>query len=184
VATGLAWSMYSRYELTDALVDPKRLLRLEGVDCVSYQTMGLDDLPRADAYYDPRPDINAVFYNEDAQFERLRFTLAHELGHKVLGHHDIYAVTLPRIEQEREANAFAAELLAPSPLIHLIGITSVDEICAAFDVSQLCAEAVLKRMYFFSPERWPHHVDMFRQLCPGFIEARKNLHDKRLRYSI
>lgn len=115
--------MYSRYELTDALVDPKRLLRLEGVDCVSYQTMGLDDLPRADAYYDPRPDINAVFYNEDAQFERLRFTLAHELGHKVLGHHDIYAVTLPRIEQEREANAFAAELLAPSPLIHLIGIT-------------------------------------------------------------
>ena len=77
-------------------------------------------------------------------------TLAHELGHKVLGHHDIYAVTLPRIEQEREANAFAAELLAPSPLIHLIGITSVDEICAAFDVSQLCAEAVLKRMYFFA----------------------------------
>lgn len=182
MATGLAWAMYSRYQLTDALVDPSRLLSLEGVDCVSYQAMGLDDHPLADAYYDPRPDINAVFYNEDAQFERLRFTLAHELGHKVLGHHDLYAIELSHQDREREANAFAGELLAPSPLVHLIGISTVGEICNTFDVSQRCAEAVLKRMHFFSPRRWAEHVDMFRQLCPGFIEARKNLQNKRLRY--
>lgn len=176
--------MYQRHQLADALVDPKRLLKLEGVDCVSYQSIGLANPPQADAYYDPRPDINAVFYDEDKQFERVRFTLAHELDHKVLGHHDIYALPLSHLEREREANAFAAELLAPSPLIHIIGITAADEICAAFDVSPSCAEAVLKRMRFFSPERWAYHVDMFRQLCPGFIEARKKLHNRNLRYTI
>ena len=42
-----------------------------------------------------------------------RFTIAHELGHHVMGHDSCGSVDL----QERQANVFAAELLIPLPLL-------------------------------------------------------------------
>ncbi len=51
-------------------------------------------------------DRGYVFVNYGLSGDRLRFTLAHELGHIVM--HD-----LPSREAEREADAFAAEFLMP-----------------------------------------------------------------------
>lgn len=57
---------------------------------------------------------------------RKRFTVAHELGHLLLPGHDNCGVCASGVietwaqdvrEKEREANAFAAELLMPSPLL-------------------------------------------------------------------
>ncbi len=47
------------------------------------------------------------FVNRDIPGDRMRFTLAHEIGHVVMH-------TLPSVEQEREADKFAAELLMPA----------------------------------------------------------------------
>jgi Zn-dependent peptidase ImmA (M78 family)/transcriptional regulator with XRE-family HTH domain len=49
-----------------------------------------------------------VFYNAASPGDRLRFTLAHELGHLVMHTHQA-----PYPKMEEEANAFAAELLMP-----------------------------------------------------------------------
>ena len=46
------------------------------------------------------------FVNKDIPGDRMRFTLAHEVGHVIMH-------ALPSIEQEREADRFAAELLMP-----------------------------------------------------------------------
>jgi Zn-dependent peptidase ImmA (M78 family)/transcriptional regulator with XRE-family HTH domain len=51
-----------------------------------------------------------VFVNANMPGDRLRFTLAHELGHLVLHHH----VPMPGAMIEHEANRFAAELLTPA----------------------------------------------------------------------
>lgn len=55
---------------------------------------------------------------------RSNWSLAHELGHLTLGHHDGYASTTK--SQEGAANAFAAELLLPADLVTSQDWISID----------------------------------------------------------
>ena len=75
-----------------------------------------------------RPDTNKyiIYYNDVDKTENwIRFTIAHELGHIFIGHHQMYGVdVLSRKgvsknkyeELEKEANNFARNLLSPAPL--------------------------------------------------------------------
>lgn len=56
---------------------------------------------------------NIIYYNDLASFRRRRFSLAHELGHVVLGHKAPYTRLM-----EQEANYFAGQILAPPIAIH------------------------------------------------------------------
>lgn len=57
-----------------------------------------------------------VLYDDRAENERrMTFTLAHELGHIMLGH-----VGECEEAEEKEANAFAASLLAPAVVFHYL----------------------------------------------------------------
>lgn len=82
-----------------------------------------------------------VLYDDRAENERrLAFTLAHELGHIMLGH----AGECEEVE-EREANAFAASLLAPAIvffyLAHRDGAPpSAEEMTVIFPLSREAAE--------------------------------------------
>jgi Zn-dependent peptidase ImmA (M78 family)/transcriptional regulator with XRE-family HTH domain len=66
-----------------------------------------------------RPPVLVV--NSGLPGDRQRFTVAHELGHLVMHR-------LPGEDQEREADAFAAELLAPAEQVRpdLEGLTTAD----------------------------------------------------------
>jgi hypothetical protein len=96
---------------------------------------------------------------------RRRFTLAHELGHACLPTHrksvglkcledDLTEVDSDRT-LESEANAFAAELLAPRKLVTpllstgAISIRRADEIAEQFDISLTCA---VRRVVEYSKE--------------------------------
>ena len=75
-----------------------------------------------------RPDTNKyiIYYNDvDKSDNWIRFTIAHELGHIFIGHHQMHGVdVLSRKgvgkhkyeELEKEANNFARNLLSPAPL--------------------------------------------------------------------
>lgn len=66
------------------------------------------------------PGLPPLFFiNTDIPVDRLRFTLAHELGHLILHNNSI-----PYPEMEKEADAFAAEFLMPAKEIMpmLIGL--------------------------------------------------------------
>jgi transcriptional regulator with XRE-family HTH domain len=83
--------------------------------------------------------------------QRRRFTVAHELGHYLLDHHDRFHLDFARNAEdghppgydwrsERAANEFAAQLLMPEHLVHtqfepLAG--SVKRLAKAFEVSEL-----------------------------------------------
>lgn len=88
-------------------------------------------------------DIFIVLYNDNIKNSRRRnFTLAHEVGHICLGHDDDGPV------QEREANAFAAQLLLPRVLLRELvlkwdGSIHSDDVCAVFGASR---EATKLRM--------------------------------------
>jgi Zn-dependent peptidase ImmA (M78 family) len=99
------------------------------------------------ANYDPIHDVAAIIINKHRAnpnlHKRLNFSLAHELGHIVLGHYKFYAstnkVSLDYIEEE--ANEFAAQFLVPEK--HFI-IRPYDEAWLS-DVFFVSTEVIKKR---------------------------------------
>lgn len=69
---------------------------------------------------------------------RRRWTLAHELGHILLGHAGESAERLSE-ECERQADIFAAELLAPLSVLHFCGVSSAEEIARLCGMSEQAA---------------------------------------------
>jgi len=101
-----------------------------------------------------------IFYNQDMPLVRIAFSMAHEIGHIVLGH-DIERITEyrkkkdPRFKQlyeqsEIEANYFAACLLMPEAVINRLKslgcCITKDFLKASFGVSDSAAEIRIKTL--------------------------------------
>ncbi len=79
--------------------------------------------------------------------ERKRFTIAHEIGHIVLGHFRNDKLRLSRgalsDEEydiiEKEADFFACEMLMPLPIVKTMGLQKAEEIQEVFRVSKQAA---------------------------------------------
>ncbi len=84
-------------------------------------------------------DENRIFYNENANIDRLRFSVAHEIGHIWLGH------KCDCRHNEAEANHFASYLLAPTPMIVEIGFDDAFDIADHFRISYEAACCALRR---------------------------------------
>jgi Zn-dependent peptidase ImmA (M78 family)/transcriptional regulator with XRE-family HTH domain len=95
-------------------------------------------------------DRALIAVNELHSAGRQRFTIGHELGHLLLGHHERFHIDLgPSAEHgnppghdwrsERAANDFAAELLMPTTLVHeAFGNTqAVWDLAKLFQVSEI-----------------------------------------------
>ena len=99
-----------------------------------------------------------LLYNEKVgNIGRIRFTLAHELGHCLLNHHEASGQEKLSSESltgiiydvyEKEANYFAKRLLAPMPILDLFGQFwneyTVNEIQNTFKTSSEVASYLLK----------------------------------------
>jgi Zn-dependent peptidase ImmA (M78 family) len=128
-------------------VDPGVIARNLGVKLVA---KGSADQPWEYSGYfltDPLHGTPTIQYNRADALVRRRFTVAHELGHFVLGHDDA-----PRDDPdhfgasisdpiERAANQFAAELLMPAEALRELSLSgrmaSVSELAEAFLVSKV-----------------------------------------------
>ena len=91
-----------------------------------------------------------IYVNRADHKNRQRFTIAHELGHHLLGHthggcrqfrdSPLDYSTMSHSWLETDANKFAAELLMPSEAITVLverrGITEVRQLANIFDVSE------------------------------------------------
>ena len=73
---------------------------------------------------------NKVYYNDQAMFCRRRFSLAHEIGHIVLGHRTPYTNV-----KEREANYFASRLLAPRIAIYYAECKNANDVSKIFQMT-------------------------------------------------
>ncbi len=87
-----------------------------------------------------------IGFNKDHALTRQRFTVAHELGHYLLNHHDHFHIDLSDLESlgevpgynwqdERAANEFAAELLMPAALVAAHFNGDLAELAHTFKVS-------------------------------------------------
>ena len=95
-----------------------------------------------------------MFINAQSPGDRLRYTIAHELGHLIM--HQI-----PSADIENEANRFAAEFMMPEKDIgpHLRGL-SIQKLAAMKPVWKMSMSAILKRGY----DLGKISVSMYRKL--------------------
>ena len=82
---------------------------------------------------------------------RMRFTVAHELGHIMLGHVGIYELVNREPspydnEIEQQANIFASRLLAPACVLWGCNVKSPEEIMQLCDISHQAAQFRYNRM--------------------------------------
>ncbi len=76
-----------------------------------------------------------IYYNDTMLPARIRFSIAHELGHILLDHGDY-----KNAEKETEANYFASHLLAPRMAIHYAGCKNQNDVAKVFCISQEAAQ--------------------------------------------
>ncbi|MCD8356287.1 MAG: ImmA/IrrE family metallo-endopeptidase [Clostridia bacterium] len=107
-----------------------------------------------------------IFYNSACTKERIRFTIAHELGHIVLGHVEWNRPTIINREpsahdnpRETAANQFAARLLAPACVLWALDVHKAEDIAQLCDISlpaalfraQRMAELYRRQRFLTSP---------------------------------
>ena len=94
-----------------------------------------------------------ILYDQSKTPERIRFTVAHELGHLVLGHVVPGQQTTMNREPtpedspvETAANQFAARLLAPACVLWGLELHTAEEIAALCHISKQAAQFRAERM--------------------------------------
>ena len=98
-------------------------------------------------HYDPDTNRYLILYNAEMNAGRIRWTLAHEIGHIYIGHLEVIeGAEIAYNEQrgfydqfESEADYFAWNLLAPLPILREMGIRSASEIKATYGLSNQAA---------------------------------------------
>jgi Zn-dependent peptidase ImmA (M78 family) len=138
--------------LSEPPIDPVLIAQGLGLT-VSFVRFDGDSDQTVSGYYDC--ETNAIVVNKQESPLRQTFTVAHELGHKVLhqewARSDNYRVLLrdpSKVEWnpiELEANAFAANLLMPRAMMDDYYNLPVEQISRLFAVS---VPAVKKRLSF------------------------------------
>lgn len=92
-----------------------------------------------------------ILVRQDCNRQQKRFTVAHELGHIMLGHVGYYELIDQEFSPndnpiEQEANVFASLLLAPACVLWGLNVKSADEISQLCDISPTAAEYRWQRM--------------------------------------
>ncbi|MBU5627396.1 ImmA/IrrE family metallo-endopeptidase [Oscillibacter sp. MSJ-2] len=123
-----------------------------------------------------------VFFNDRYSHHRIRFTVAHEYGHILLGHmgHIVCPhgalLSSPDPKKERDANVFASRLLAPACVLWGCGAQTAEEIAQLCDISKDAAQVRAQRMQLLRRRnawlRSPLERSVFTQFQP-YIEANK-----------
>ena len=160
-ARNLSWRVLLDTGTRDLPVKVSRICGAYGVTLRSYQAgapliQALDleaQCGASDGFTVRSGGYCYVFYNAEQPPGRVRFTIAHELGHVLLGHlgegeHTVYnrEPSPEDAPEEHTANVFASRLLAPACVLHALGAVTPEQIAAACDISLAAARFRAGRM--------------------------------------
>lgn len=160
-ARDLSWRVLLDTGTWDLPVKVSRICAAYGVTLRSYQAgapliraLGLEAQCGASDGFSVRSGGRCyVFYNAEQAPGRVRFTIAHELGHVLLDHlgdgeHTVYnrEPSPEDAPDEHTANVFASRLLAPACVLHALGAVTPERIAAVCDISLAAARFRAGRM--------------------------------------
>lgn len=96
-------------------------------------------------------DKPIIFYDDTKISQRSRFTIAHELGHILLGHVGLYKLINRELSAEdnpieQAANVFASRLLAPACVLWGLNAHTPEDIMRYCDITYTAAKFRAERM--------------------------------------
>lgn len=169
-AAGMAYKVLAAAEVRSLPVDPLALLRRcrntkvytyeEAAEAIGITADGFAKrFGEAEAFTLRQSETEyLVVYRDDGNPARRRFTLAHEMGHRVLGHQG------NSVQEDKEADCFASHLLCPRPALLLLkerlGTCTAEQAAAMFYVSVPCAQQLSMDLPEGVPENLLAAVEM------------------------
>lgn len=147
-ARDLAWQVLRRERVCELPVDAVQICRRLGIKVLENAEL---DPKAGDGLSCILGGVPYVFIRPGQGRQRCRFTVAHELGHILLGHVGKYQLVnrepSPHDDPvEQAANIFAARLLAPACVLWGCRVDSAAEIAALCDISATAAGVRWERM--------------------------------------
>ena len=167
-ARDLAWNILIKENISELPVNVVSLCKQLGIKVKYY--IPLDGVDGECIIIKNTPYI---LINKNCSKQRKRFTIAHELGHILLGH--IGKCQLVNSESsltdndiEQQANCFAVRLLAPACVLWGCKVKTADDIIRLCDVSKQCAEYRIKRLNELKHRKKFLSLDLEKQVFNQF----------------
>lgn len=145
-----AWQTLIDYNVTELPVSLLKICRAAGIKVIrdsvahmlNYGEFGIS-VKQGDAWY--------IIFDDSDTPQRIRFTIAHELGHIFLGHEMKYGYhtrkyNIVKPSDETEADMFAARLLAPACVLWGIGVKTAEDIAELCNISYTAARIRARRL--------------------------------------
>lgn len=112
------------------------------------RALGVESLTAYSAFVHQSSTANIIFFDERLSTSARNFVIAHEIGHITLRHNYVGSIgfTGANNEQEKEANTFALQLLAPLCILNALDVRSVRDIQTETLLDRKRAKVVLKRL--------------------------------------
>ena len=143
----LAWEILCREKINKLPVDVLEICRRLEIRVVQY----VEPRPEGDGFSTIIDGVPHIYVQKQQSRQRARFTIAHELGHVLLGH--VGKAGLVNREPspdddpiEQGANVFAARLLSPACVLWGCNVSSAADIAALCDISPTAAGYRWERM--------------------------------------
>lgn len=145
-----SWRCLSEYHIDKLPVDVLQIARTAGIKIIKNSSINeLSPSESGASLFDG--DNWYIIYDDGNTVQQARFTVAHELGHIFLGHDlrkrdqaHTFDTSKPRVE--READSFAARLLAPACVLWGLDLHSAQEIASVCNISPSAAKSRAERM--------------------------------------
>ena len=142
----LAWRVLLHEDISELPVKVVSLCKKMGIRVSYYTPMDENDGYSTILFGKPR-----IFVSRECSPARQRFTVAHELGHILLGHVGEYRLVNrepnPRDNPiEQEANVFASRLLAPACVLWALDAWEPEQIAKLCDISLQSASFRAERL--------------------------------------
>ncbi len=155
----LVWEMLIKRNISSLPVKISDICRAEGVKVIPYSAGGellkklnLEERARENDGLSNAPQgQRLIFYNDSCIIGRQRFTVAHELGHHILGHVGKYELVCrePHPQDnpiERDANIFASRILAPACVLWGLKVETAEQISRLCNISNQAAQFRMDRL--------------------------------------
>ena len=154
IARDLAWKTLIECNIGELPIKLSIIAKYYNIQVLSYKNSNINIANNDDGYSLKLNDKFIIYYNEQKPPQRIRFTLAHELGHCLLGHIKDNEITYRYNSEsdsikdlkEIQANVFARDILMPATVLHSLNVKSADDISNICDVSIQSAEIRFNRL--------------------------------------
>lgn len=155
----MAWEVLIKCKINSLPVNLMTIAKHYNIKIIKYSESKYVqklNIPDTDGFslYKPMLRKHIIYYNDNiGNNGRIRFTIAHELGHCLLGHNTKGHTNYRNSEIDNEnhphetaANVFARDILMPATILHSLNINSAEEISELCKVSLQSAEIRYNRL--------------------------------------